>query len=51
MSQLQEMLPADLLQYCQDHGLLESVLLSEGTIPPFAADYHAAARMPAGQDY
>jgi hypothetical protein len=51
MPQLQQMLPADLLDYCQEHGLLESVLLPEGTPPPFATDYPPAAAMPASQDY
>ena len=42
MSILQGMLPRDLLHYCQEHGLLESILVPEapqafGNYPPQAA--------------
>jgi len=30
MPVLEEMLPRDLLQYCQNHGLLDSILSSSG---------------------
>lgn len=29
MSVLQDMLPRDLLHYCQEHGLLDSILIPE----------------------
>ena len=39
MPVLQEMLPRDLLDYCQEHGLLDSVLRDEEAGPPsFDAD-------------
>ena len=52
MSTLQGMLPRDLLHYCQEHGLLDSIVGPDqapgGTIPPAAASasYPPPARMP-----
>jgi hypothetical protein len=40
MPVLQEMLPPDMLQYCQEHRLLDSILVSPD----------AAARMPASSN-
>ena len=44
MAVIREMLPEDLLSYCQEHGLLESVLGAQGPPPPATAatsDYSA----------
>jgi hypothetical protein len=51
MSTLQGMLPRDLLHYCQEHGLLDSIVGPDqavGAIPPAAASasYPPPARMP-----
>jgi hypothetical protein len=44
MSVLQEMLPPDMLEYCQEHGLLDSIL-----IPP--AEASALHRLSSGEEF
>jgi hypothetical protein len=43
MSTLREMMPADMLQYCQEHGLLDAILSRDSDSDPASA---AAAGKP-----